>query len=142
MFPKASLLQRKGCCIHGNQPFIRGDWACVNPTARPILPAASVHTLSVTERAAARGHVHTPNRLLWWLEMMLSPPTRVSCMSLGLCARACRPWGPSFLIPGWVEAGEEVKDGCSDRAKRVSCMFRLWGRPKQKRALLRSFNLL
>lgn len=40
-------------------------------------------------------------------------------------ARAGRPWGPSFLIPGWVEAGEEVKDGCSDGAKCVSCMFRL-----------------
>lgn len=95
MFAKASLLQRKGCCIHGNQTFIRGDWACVNPTAQPVLPAASVHTV-ISEKDRAALHVHMPSLLLWWLGMMLSPPTRVCGMRLGLYARARRPWGPSI----------------------------------------------
>lgn len=85
--------KKKKGCIHGNQTFIHVDWACVNPTAQPVLPAGSVHThvqKGLRDRRSPAhlcGNMHTLNLLLhdcdfflffffnWKLEKMLSTLT-------------------------------------------------------------------
>lgn len=72
------------------------------------VPSAFIHSHNPS------GHVHTLNLLPMTgfpTGDTVLPDPSVCCMCLSVRTQAIG------LIPGWVEAGEEVKDGCSDGAK-------------------------